>query len=378
MPKFPHHLINFPSLRACIIEDSTLSSISSLISHHKHLRYLSLSQTNIRILPTTICSLLNLQNLDLSYCRYLQKLPKNISRLRSLRRLGIRACTSLSHMPPNIGRLTCLTTLSIFIVDNKRGFRLDEVQELDLGGYLRVQGLQKVSSSVDAEKANLMRKRRLESLSLCWDGNDPQSPRKAEQVLEALEPPPNLSDLLILRYEGFSLPSWFSSGILENLVHLTLARCKNILQLPPVIKQLPSLRTLGISGMNFVEYVDHESYNGMLLRGFMNLRSLHVKALPNLKKLSKEEGREMFPCLSHFEIEKCPKLTLPCLPSLKGLYVLECSEVLLKSIQNFNALTHLTISGNDDMTSFPDGMLQNLISLETLRIVGLTKLQEVS
>ncbi|KAH7514888.1 hypothetical protein FEM48_Zijuj11G0138100 [Ziziphus jujuba var. spinosa] len=377
-PKFSYDLNDFPSLRAFSIEKCQFSpSISSILSYHKHLRYLNLSGTDIRILPTAICSLPNLQTLDLAHCHKLQKLPKHISRLTSLRHLDIYHCCSLSHTPPNIGRLTCLKTLSTFIVDEKRGHHLDELQGLNLGGDLQIQDLQKVRTSMDAKRTNLISKKDLDSLSLCWGENDPQSPQKAEHVLEALEPPPNLSYLLIHSYEGFCFPRWFDIGILENIVNLTLARCKNISLLPPSLRKLPSLKSLEISGMISVRYLDHESYDGTSMRSFMSLRSLTMKALPNLEKSSREEGREMFPCLTSLNIEKCPKLTLPSLPSIKNLYIGECNEVLLKSIPNFSALTWLSLSDNDQMTSFPDGMLQNLNSLKSLKISRFTKLQEL-
>lgn len=280
-----YRLNNFPSLRALVLNNCSFSqSISSFISYHKHLRYLNLSQTDIRILPTAICSLPNLQTLDLVSCGKLQKLPKHISRLKSLRHLDIRGCISVSHTPPNIGQLTCLKTLSIFIVDKKRGHHLEELQGLNLGGDLRIQDLHNVRTSVDAKRANLIRKKDLKFLSLCWGENEPQSPEEAEQVLEALEPPPNLRSLLIKSYGGFSLPRWFDMGILESIAAITLDGCKNISLLPPFLGKLPSLVSLKIYRMNSVQYLDHESYDGTSIRGFMSLKYLHMEALPNLEK----------------------------------------------------------------------------------------------
>ncbi|PNX65841.1 putative NBS-LRR resistance protein, partial [Trifolium pratense] len=34
----------------------------------------------------------------------------------------------------------------------------------------------------------------------------------------------------------------------------------------------------------------------------------------------------MLPCLSKLEIQHCPKLALPCLPSVKELSVWECNN----------------------------------------------------
>ncbi|MCI12365.1 NBS-LRR disease resistance protein, partial [Trifolium medium] len=64
----------------------------------------------------------------------------------------------------------------------------------------------------------------------------------------------------------------------------------------------------------------------------------------------------MFPLLSMLNIDHCPKLELPCLPSLKNLYVRGCNNELLRSISSFCGLITLTLSGGNKITSFPDVM----------------------
>ncbi len=107
----------------------------------------------------------------------------------------------------------------------------------------------------------------------------------------------------------------------------------------------------------------------MEVRVFPSLEVLELTLLPNIEGLLKVERGEMFPCLSQLSIWNCPKLGLPCLPSLKDLSVLRCNnEELLRSISTFRGLTQLTLKKGEGITSFPEGMFKNLTSLQSLFI----------
>ncbi|PON94773.1 NB-ARC domain, LRR domain containing protein [Trema orientale] len=368
---------NFPSLRAYELRGLPFTYISSL-SSLTHLRYLNLSSSKLRILPRSICSLQNLQTLNLRNCYKLERLPKRMTRLRRLRHLELDGCVSLSHTPPNLGQLSCLRTLSLFVVDKRKGRHLDELQGLNLGGLLKIKHLEKVESPLEAEKANLGGKHNLRSLYLSWDKNGTESSKNAEHILEALQPSPNLTLLDIHCYKGTRFPQWLSSNaMLENLVCINLSDCRNCSELPP-FRRLLSLRDLDVSEMNLIQFLDNgSSPQGEGPRGFMGLKTLSVRDLPNLERLSKGEGSEVFPCLSKLRIFKCPKLTLHSIPSLKELEVFESSEVLLRSISNLYGLTSLEISSNDQMTSFPHVKLEtHFTRLKFLKIFHLTKLKE--
>nr|XP_048319586.1 putative disease resistance protein RGA1 [Ziziphus jujuba var. spinosa] len=302
----PHRLY-FPTLRAFDIRNDRnlslefkLNSISSLISNSKHLRYLYLSKTNIRFLPESICLLVNLQTLDVSYCFELKKLPKHMSRLRSLRHLYIEGCRSLNHTPSNIGKLSCLRSLSRFIVDRRRGCYIDELGSLlKLGGSLRIEHLEKVKSPLEAKKANLVGKTNLQRLHLHWyyNQNEIVDQKLNEQVLDALEPPLTLKLMEISNFRGGHLPHWFNANF-ENLVSICFNGCRNSLELPTAMGKLPSLASLYLRSMDCLRYVDNESYNGQLIGGFFRLETLVIDCLPNLErcsvlKLDFETGREM-------------------------------------------------------------------------------------
>ncbi|KAI8010054.1 putative disease resistance protein RGA4 [Camellia lanceoleosa] len=126
--------------------------------------------------------------------------------------------------------------------------------------------------------------------------------------------------------------------------------------------------------MDYVEYIDNYFPGGSPVRGFPALEELHISELPNLVGLSREEGRELLPCLHHIDIRNCPKLTLPCLSSPKLLNVWSSSNVVLSSISNLKNLTTLSVH-RGDMISFPEEMLQNLTVLESLHIEDFSQLK---
>jgi leucine-rich repeat protein SHOC2 len=127
-----------------------------------------------------------------------------------------------------------------------------------------------------------------------------------------------------------------------------------------------------------LKYLDDESHDGMEVRVFPSLEELSLLYLPDIEELLKVERGEMFPCLSKLTIKHCPKLGLPCLPSLKVLDVMGCNNELLRSISNFCGLTYLILCGRRaGITSFPEGMFTNLTFLKTLYISEFPKLKEL-
>ncbi|KAI8012621.1 putative disease resistance protein RGA1 [Camellia lanceoleosa] len=162
-------------------------------------------------------------------------------------------------------------------------------------------------------------------------------------------------------------------SILKNIVSVVLHSCRNCLELP-AFGQLPSLRGLEISKMDYVEYIDNYFPGGGPVRGFPCLKVLIISKLPNLVGLSREEGRELLPCIHRINIHNCPKLTLPHLSSPELLYVSSSSNVVRTSISNLNHLTTLSVH-DGDMVSFPEKMLQNLTVLESLEIESCSQLK---
>ncbi|KAI4353129.1 hypothetical protein L6164_002100 [Bauhinia variegata] len=375
-----------------VFHQKGLKVVPPSVGNLKHLRYLNLSYGSFKTLPTSICSLWNLQILNLNWCSNLQKLPENVKCLKALCHLHMSGCRSLSSTPPEMGQLTCLRTLNIYIVSNKRGYLLAELKHLKLKGELHIKHLEKVTSVKDAKEANLSTKQ-LDQLFLSW-GRDGvfKLQENVEQILEALEPHPQLKELKIGGYKGESFSNWMSNPTFKDLHSIELVDCTCCIHLPALGK-LPSLKELILHNMNHVRFIDDESYDGGRTRGFKSLQYLKITHLPYLEGLSKEEGEDMFPSLSKMEIGQCPKLVLHHLPTVTELVMdedpkdccfvseslppvneLSTKRLFFCSINKLHGLQRLYLTIDEELTLFPDGMLQDLNCLTELQICEYAKL----
>ncbi|KAK7258762.1 hypothetical protein RIF29_24347 [Crotalaria pallida] len=369
-----HDVFRCYSLRVLVCKQ--LNSLPSSISKLKHLRYLNLSNGNFATLPESLCELLNLQILNLNHCYRLQTLPNRLKCLKALRHLCLRNCITLSSLPRGIGELIFLKTLSVYIVGKQKGFVLEELGKLNLKGELHIKHLERVKSVMDAKDAN-MKSKHLTEFALSWQKRkESQVQETAEQILEVLQPDlQQLQTLVVEGYTGARFPEWMGSPSLKMLNSITLEDCGSCI-LPLALGKLPSLKELNITNMELVEYLDNDTYDVGAEGGYIAMEALILKRLPNLERLSKEDGESIFQHLSHLEIEDCPKLVLPCLPSLRKLYISgKCNQYLLSSINKSRGLESLDLRDNEELTCFPKGMLQDLTSLKTLEISWCHKLK---
>ncbi|XLR63790.1 hypothetical protein S83_014462 [Arachis hypogaea] len=363
LPLDDHNLCGLPpfnSLRALRTNASQLSELKSLT----HLRYLNLRRSGITTLPECVSRLQKLQILKLESCLNLSCLPKHLTQLKDLRHLLIKECHSLVEMPPNIGELKCLRTLNLFIVKKNAGYGLSELRDLQLGGKLRIKGLENVINEGDARDANLSAKKKLEKLYLSWDSSDSRCGANAERILEALEPPSNLKSFGMNGYCGVELPSWMqNTSILSSLVMVILYDCKNCKHLPPLGK-LPHLTVLYVSGMKDVKYIDDDSYDGVDEKAFKSLKDLTLSKLPNLEGVLRDERVEMLPLLSKLKVSCVPKIKLPLLPSLEYI-----------CIEGTGSESDHGDSDSDGTASIPDSIVLNMRHVKALRITDFPRLK---
>ncbi|KAM3693922.1 hypothetical protein ACJW31_07G021400 [Castanea mollissima] len=311
------------------------------INNLKHLRYLDMSGSNIKVLPKSTTCLLNLQTLKLDHCDDLCELPKGMKHMKSLMDLGIIGCHSLTRMPEGMGQLTCLQSLSFFIAGKKNGY-----QELD-----------NVRNSMEAKNANLIGKQNLHSLRLFWrSDNKSHVPEHVEDVLDGLQPHSNLKELSINNY------------------HDCWERCEH---LPPLGK-LSFLKVLVITGWHAVKYIGNE-FHGDGTMSFPSLKEFRLHEMRDLEEWRTMNGRENFPCLSTLEITECPKLVeIPIIPSLTDLTMRRNNAMLIRSVMNLTSLSSLVIDDMDELTDLLDGLLQNHKMLEMLKISKMPNLKSLT
>ncbi|CDP16805.1 unnamed protein product [Coffea canephora] len=172
-----------------------------------------------------------------------------------------------------------------------------------------------------------------------------------EDVLEGLQPHPNLKELQILKFMGDQFPQWFMN--LTSLVELRVADCTRCRELP-TLGQLSSLQHLYLTGLENIRSIGLSFYSTTLkklsLEGMKNLEEW--KDAPEMMSTAGEvHVMDVFPMLEKLSIRDCPRLTtIPTpsrFPSLDVLEIEENCHVLLaeKVLTNITTLCSLDLRG---------------------------------
>ncbi|CAI9764706.1 unnamed protein product [Fraxinus pennsylvanica] len=411
-------LPNLYCLRVLSLNGFSVYELPDSVGDLRHLRYLDLSETLLKWLPLSVCTLINLQVLILRGCPRLTKLPASMEHLINLYHLDIVNTNNLHEVPQGISQLASLRTLSKMIVSKSSGMRLRDLGNLSLlQGEISILELQNVVNVQEAIDAKLIYKQRLNKIRLTWSNKfgDCRNEILEFEVLNALRPHESLSSLEVECYGGAKFASWIGDSAFLKLEKISFNFCRKCTTLPS-LGQLPLLRELSIRGMDQIKVIGADFFgnkdSGEL--PFPSLDSLTFEDMPDWEEwlglAHEEEGIIVLPQLSKLYIRRCPKLfKLPILslPSLCELEARECNEVVLNHMRNLESLTQLKlwrifgltsafkafvqfpfalknfeVSDCDDLlTLWPrDNIEQNLISLKQVfvaRCPQLLSLQEI-
>jgi hypothetical protein len=198
-----------------------------------------------------------------------------------------------------------------------------------LQGSLRIRWLGDVKDPDEVKKAELKSKKHLTHLVLFFESRTDREKINDDEVLEALEPPPNLESLEISDYQGI-IPVFPSC--INKLRVVELRDWGKIENLPPLGK-LPSLEELSVSVMECVGRVGREflglgvdsigemtsSSSSNTIIAFPKLKSLTFRWMTNWEEWEGGEGGNedktnisistiIMPSLRSLEITDCPKL----------------------------------------------------------------------
>ncbi|KAJ6354889.1 hypothetical protein OIU77_005480 [Salix suchowensis] len=327
----PDLIANLSCLRTLKLLRCGIEEVPSNIGKLIHLRHVDLSWNEIKELPEEICELYNMQTLDLSGCSELEKLPDNIGKLIRLRHLSVLQWDESSFVEMRgVEGLGCLRELDEFHVSGSgERSNIGGLKNLNhLQGCLRIRWLGDVKDPDEVKKAELKSKKNLTRLGLWFDSRTDRGMIHDDEILEALEPPPNIDSLTIRDYQGIIqvFPSWINKLRVVELIDWR--KMENLHSLG----KLPFLEKLVVRGMESVRKVGREFLgmeaavaDGSDIRigemtaspsntviAFPKLKFLWFDSLENWEEWEGEgrrnEDKTIMPSLRSLRIAYCPKL----------------------------------------------------------------------
>ncbi|XP_059460750.1 putative disease resistance RPP13-like protein 3 [Corylus avellana] len=290
---------NFKLVRVLNFECENLSiPLTPSIGKLFHLRYLGIKSDALKVIPTSICDLTNLETLDMKGT-FLNRLPKGIWMMRRLRKLYMSGPVSFpNNLDPEIKALWNLQVLSTVSLTP-----------------------QNVGLVVKAELANIRK------LGICFASDDSNN----EVVLKSLIDLPHLRTLKIISCsERPGFPISFSSKItkitLREVTFDDSGFMKVLGELPGLL--IMKLQRICLCSRNYLEVIE-----GSFPR-------LEVMKLENLQTKEWKQEKGALSCLKHLVIKECTELTV--LPSeLCSLHALRDVDVLRSSIESVITLQNL-------------------------------------
>ncbi|XP_027166494.1 putative disease resistance protein RGA3 [Coffea eugenioides] len=348
-------------LRVLNIASSGAKDLPKSIGKLSHLRYLDSSDIPVETLPDSLCKLYNLQTLRLQDCRSLTKFPNNFKNLVNLRHFDFFH-KDKSKLGRKIGQLGSLKNLS---------------------GSFELRNLELVSNKEEARSAKLIEKPNIDVLKLLWNESR-KNDSECNQVLEGLQPHPNLKGLIIERFFGDQLSTWI--GELGRMVKFKLQDCKNCKELP-TLGNMPLLKSLRLKGLDGVTRISPSFYgrsgvhsgstSQRPLNLFPALEDLILENMQNLREWTEATVHDgtvaVFPVLHTVRITNCPQLaTFPShFPHLKELNIRKTqngSALMTYICSGVSTLTGLFVKSVTGLTKLPNMLFQNNPKLAHLEL----------
>ncbi|KAL0800899.1 hypothetical protein Bca101_056074 [Brassica carinata] len=279
---------------------------------------------------SSIGSVKNLYELDLTNCSSLVEIPASILNATNLKKLTLSGCSSLVDLPSSIDILLGLNILNLTVCSS----------------------LKNLPSSFGNVKS-FTKSVRSRSILV-----DPLAPIRNASSLKTLDFS-GCSSLKTLDLSGCSgLKTLPSIGNIKNLHELIPSSCSNLLELPACIGNATSLKTLDLSGCLSLKTLDHcgcSSLKTLDLCGCLSLKTYDLCGFSSLKTL------DHCGCSSLKTLDLCGCSSLKTLPS---------------SIRNIKNLPELILSSRSNLVELP-ASIGNATSLKTLDLCECSSLKSL-
>uniref|UniRef100_A0ACD6A3D7 Uncharacterized protein n=2 Tax=Avena sativa TaxID=4498 RepID=A0ACD6A3D7_AVESA len=268
-------------------------SVPESVCQSKHLRYLAFRTIHRgRVtFPSTPIKLYHLCLLDVGLAENVEFSGGDLANLRYLlgSELGSAKLGSIEQLRiPNMGKMNSLQRIAHFCVSKEQGYEIRQLGDLNkLRDSLSVNGLENVTSKVEALEANLAAKERLTELKLEW-GRDFETGVEAE-VLEGLCPPAGLETLHIVSYHGLGYPNWMlgkQNGSPMYLQKLVFSQCRQQGP-PPQLTAFIHLKSLELIGCSW-DALPGNMEDLTSLKVLLIERCLRIRSLPTLPQSIEE------------------------------------------------------------------------------------------
>uniref|UniRef100_A0A0E0IZK1 Uncharacterized protein n=1 Tax=Oryza nivara TaxID=4536 RepID=A0A0E0IZK1_ORYNI len=319
-------------IEAEVVCQNFLASVCSL----SNLEELDLSHNyRIKTLPESTGDLRKLHTLTLRRCLGLSQLPRALREIDNLKHLNIADCfLDMSTVPKSNSSLILLPRFAVQALDDGSGSNLVLLQNVNRATTLEINKLENVVTVREAQRVRLKEKEMILELALCWTS---YARRLLDDqiLLGELEPPRNLSKFQLRFYNSVAFPDWLMNiaphhfPSLSRIYLVDLPKCTCL----PPLGQLPQLEILSLDGMNGITKIDGEFCGGA--GAFPSLKNLYISNMESLEewqtKYSCSEGGGVRELMSPM-LKSLPKMSIkPCLPNKLVDLEIESSDNVISS-----------------------------------------------